>query len=558
MDIRNSITTHLNSLEEDPIKRKQEFDRYVTLAVQNTHTQPQKALDISNQLYTWVKTGQPHGARQQLELADILLIQGDIYFSMGNHPNALEKFIQSYQIAEDSKDLNEIGIRLNKIGFTNTMLKNYAEALDFLFRALKIAQRSKNKVLEGQALNHIGYIYIDLSEPAKGLSYLQQSYDILETTDSTEELGKTMFSLCHAYLNTGKFDNALYFGKKALTHFRNTEKYYLFAEALIHVGLVYLAMERKLQAEEKFLDALTLAKQYQYPRETSIALNQLGRIQFEAQNDDDAEIKLLESLRLAEQINLTPTLQECHQLLSEIYAKQGNYQKAYEHHRQFHHLSEQLHQLDIRNRVKVLELSHNLETSRKVSEALKAQNYELRNEVRLRKRTQAKLEELSRKDPLTGLFNRRHFFELAEREFARSHRYNRPVSAIMIDLDHFKTVNDTHGHLVGDQILSQIGARILQNSREVDIVGRYGGEEFIILLPETTLEDAVTLANRIFNSLTQKPINTSSLMLPVAVSIGVSSCKNNKDFSLYELIDQADQALYRAKDLGRNRIEAYG
>lgn len=557
MEIRNSITTHLTSLEADPIKRKQEFERYMTLAVQNTHTQPQKALDISNQLYVWAKTGLPRGARQQLDLADILLIQGDIYFAIGNHPHALEKFIQSYQIAEDSKDLNEIGIRLNKIGFTNTMLKNYAEALDFLFRALKIAQRSKNKVLEGQALNHIGYIYIDLSEPAKGLSYLQQSYDILETTDSTEELGKTMFSLCHAYLNVEKYDNALYFGKKALTHFRNTEKYYLFAEALIHVGRVYLAMEKKIQAEEKFLDALTLSKQYKYPREASIALNLLGRIQFEAQNDDDAEIKLLESLRMAEQINLAPTLQECHQLLSEIYAKQGNYRKAYEHHRQFHHLSKQLHQLDIRNRVKVLELSHNLETSRKVSEALKAQNDELRKEVRLRKRTQAKLEELSRKDPLTGLFNRRHFFELAEREFIRSRRYNRPVSMIMIDLDHFKIVNDTHGHLVGDQILSQIGARILQNSREVDIVGRYGGEEFLILLPETTLDDAMILAQRIFSSLSKKPVNTSSLMLPVEVSIGVSSCENQKDLSLYELIEQADKALYRAKELGRNRIEPY-
>ncbi|MEJ2758193.1 MAG: diguanylate cyclase [Anaerolineales bacterium] len=547
----------MKNLENDPIKRKQEFDRLKALAVQNTHTQPQKALDISKQLFNWIKTSPRKGIRQQLDLADILLIQGDVYFAIGDHPHALEKFSQSYKIAEDSKDLKEIGIRLNKIGFTNTMLKNYSEALDFLFRALKIAQQSKNKVLEGQALNHIGYIYIDLSEPTKGLSYLQQSYDILESTDSLEELGKTMFSLCHAYLNLQRYDSALHIGIQALAHFRNSEKYYLFADALSHVGRVYSGMEKFIQAEEKFLDALTLAKKYKYPREASIALSFLGKIKHMQQKDEDAEINLLESLNLAEQINLTPTLQDCHQLLAEIYANQGNFQKAYIHHKQFHQLSEQLQQLDIRNRVKVLELSHNLETTRKISDALKEQNQELRKEVRLRKRTQAKLEELSQKDPLTGLFNRRHFFELAEREFTRSRRYSRPVSMIMIDLDHFKTVNDTHGHLVGDEILAQLAHRITENSREVDIVGRYGGEEFIILLPETTLDDAMILAKRIWNSLTHRPINTSSLMLPIEVSMGVSSCNCKKDLSLYELIDQADQALYRAKDLGRNRIEAY-
>lgn len=174
-----------------------------------------------------------------------------------------------------------------------------------------------------------------------------------------------------------------------------------------------------------------------------------------------------------------------------------------------------------------------------------------------RKKMEQELHRLAVTDSLTGLYNRRHFFELAEHEFIRARRYKRPVSAIMIDLDHFKTINDNHGHIVGDQVLAEVAQRIQQNSREVDIVGRYGGEEFIILLPETALKDALILAERIWKSLTFRPASTSKLTLPLQASMGVSCCVNGTETPLYDLIEQADKALYRAKDLGRNRIEVY-
>lgn len=554
-DFNSSVS--IQNLSNNPVERKQQIWHYRLQVSRHMHNQPQKALEVTEELLEVISTSQITIPHFRTEIAEILMLRGEIYLITGNYYRSLEAYTQSLKLVEETKDPSQIGSRLNKIGLLKTTLKKYSEALEALFRALSIAQQINDKVMEGQALNYIGSIYIDLSEPAKGISYLQQSLDIIESTGNTEELGKTFFSLCHAYLAQGNLQKALYFGKKAVAHFQDSEIHYYHADALIHLGRVHLAMKAYPQAKETIREALLLAERYNFPREVCTALCLLGKIEIEDRVYLEAENNLLESLRLAEQINLSPTIIECHYLLAELYARQGNFDRAYEHHKKYHTNTEESHQLDILNRVKLLELSHNLETARKISEALKEQNQALRDEVRLRETAQAKLEELSRKDSLTGIYNRRYFFELAEQEFNRARRYQRPVAMIMIDLDHFKKINDTHGHLIGDQVLNEIARRIQDNSRQVDIVGRYGGEEFIILLPETTLEDACTLAERIWNSLTQRPTNTSKLLLPIQVSIGVASNTGDNEVSLFKLIERADKALYRAKELGRNRIEVH-
>ena len=538
-------------------KLPQELDQIQALANQYLKTNPKNAIKITEKTITWLASIRTNKDEYAQELSDFLLLQGDAYCSVGNDQQGLESYQLSLNLIEKTRPLVEIARRLNKIGAVQAHQKNYSKALQILFRTLDIAQKIKDKSLEGQVLNHIGYIYVDLSEPMKGLSYLQQSYDILEGFGSGEEIGVTVNSLCVAYSKLGKYEKALAYGQKAAAYFQNNEVFQMAADAWTNIGRVYLGMGNLEQAEQALLQANHLADTYHYNRHSSIALSLLGKIQIENNLFEEAQKSLEKSLELAEEINLHSIKADCHLLLSDLHAAKGDLRMAYEHHKSFHAAKELTYKRDIANRVRVLELSHHLETAKNISEALQEQNQALREEVRLRKLTQAKLEELSRIDPLTGIFNRRHFFELAEREFSRARRYKRPVSAIMIDLDHFKTINDNHGHLVGDQVLAEVAQRIQENSREVDVVGRYGGEEFIILLPETSLEDAVILAERIWKSLTARPATTSKLVLPLQASLGVSSCKNGIDTPLYELIEQADQALYRAKDLGRNRIEVY-
>ena len=156
-------------------------------------------------------------------------------------------------------------------------------------------------------------------------------------------------------------------------------------------------------------------------------------------------------------------------------------------------------------------------------------------------------------DPLTGLQNRRSLFDLGRIEFARSQRKNRPFCCFLLDLDHFKKFNDQYGHLIGDLVLQEFALRARNSVREVDLIGRYGGEELVIFLPETDLDIALQVAERLRTSIEGAPILISDQELHITVSIGVSS-KDENTMDLETLIARADQAMYIAKFRGRNQV----
>lgn len=156
-------------------------------------------------------------------------------------------------------------------------------------------------------------------------------------------------------------------------------------------------------------------------------------------------------------------------------------------------------------------------------------------------------------DPLTGLHNRRSLFELSRVEFSRAHRLNRPICCLMLDLDHFKQVNDTYGHQAGDEVLKEFARRCKSSIREMDLIGRYGGEELIIILPETNLITALQIAERICEVVAERPIHTADGEINSTVSVGVAE-KDEHTAQLETLIARADQAMYIAKHKGRNRV----
>jgi diguanylate cyclase (GGDEF)-like protein len=163
---------------------------------------------------------------------------------------------------------------------------------------------------------------------------------------------------------------------------------------------------------------------------------------------------------------------------------------------------------------------------------------------------QEKLTKLAHTDPLTGLMNRRHFRLLADQEFSRAARTHHQLFLMMLDIDHFKRVNDTHGHDVGDQALVAV-AEVLKNGvRSMDILARWGGEEFLVLLPETNMAGATLIAERIRQQVSQ--IKLSKIPEGLTISIGLSEAKPGME--LKTATGLADQALYQAKIGGRNRV----
>ncbi len=165
---------------------------------------------------------------------------------------------------------------------------------------------------------------------------------------------------------------------------------------------------------------------------------------------------------------------------------------------------------------------------------------------------------LSNSDDLTGLANYRYFKEILQQEIDRAERYNRTLSLMMLDIDNFKSCNDTFGHPVGDLMLKQIASQIKKNTRGIDIVARYGGEEFTVILPETPVEEALVVAERIRDSIDKFVFETEDgeKITHFTITIGLSSFPD-KVKSLKELIETADSALYKGKNSGKNCVVLY-
>jgi len=170
--------------------------------------------------------------------------------------------------------------------------------------------------------------------------------------------------------------------------------------------------------------------------------------------------------------------------------------------------------------------------------------------------TLRKLRDLAQRDELTKLFNRREFQRMLDEEWDRSRRFSRPFSLVMVDIDHFKRINDTHGHQTGDEVLRHVASLLAAQVRNVDRVARYGGEEFAIIMVETDRKNAVDGIRRLGALLAEAPcVVNSELSITVTLSAGVA-CSANDAKDATELVAVADKALYAAKKAGRNRAVA--
>ena len=190
---------------------------------------------------------------------------------------------------------------------------------------------------------------------------------------------------------------------------------------------------------------------------------------------------------------------------------------------------------------------------------LRIKELETKNKDLLEKVIQ--LEQLAITDELTGLYNRRYIVDRLHCEVSHSSRYNEPLSFILLDLDHFKNINDTYGHLAGDELLKYVASRIKDSVREADIPARYGGEEFVVICPRTSLDGCMVVAERIRFTIENSIFKLKDMDLRVTVSMGISS-KNFKppvdaSSEATTLIYESDIALYNAKEKGRNRVEVF-
>lgn len=177
--------------------------------------------------------------------------------------------------------------------------------------------------------------------------------------------------------------------------------------------------------------------------------------------------------------------------------------------------------------------------------------------ARALEKANAKLAELSVTDRLTGLYNRGHWEECLQREFTRCRRYGSACSLMMFDIDHFKKVNDTHGHIAGDRVIQQTAEILKTLARSTDIIGRYGGEEYCVVLVDTPADEAKLMAERLRASIESSRVGYEDKEIQYTISLGISAFSETLN-DHKQWIEEADQALYQSKRAGRNQVSVFG
>jgi diguanylate cyclase (GGDEF)-like protein len=181
----------------------------------------------------------------------------------------------------------------------------------------------------------------------------------------------------------------------------------------------------------------------------------------------------------------------------------------------------------------------------------------LEREIEARKRAELELHRLAITDPLTNVYNRRYFFEVVENELERAKRHNLYLSIVMVDLDHFKEINDNYGHTTGDQVLCTMADSLRKNLRKVDVVGRFGGDEFVILMPESNTVQVHKVVERIRKKVVASVRKIQKFSIPISASMGLITLPGDSGISVKDFVDRADQALYDAKEAGRDRVSVW-
>jgi diguanylate cyclase (GGDEF)-like protein len=273
----------------------------------------------------------------------------------------------------------------------------------------------------------------------------------------------------------------------------------------------------------------------------------------------EAAGELEQALALAQRIDSPWLIYRAHLALSEAYEAQGDAAKALEHFREYHRVEDEVFSAKAERRIQALLVKAEVEASLREAELLRAKNDELSaaNEEKVRLlealgRQAEELERLSREDALTGLFNRRHVDEALALEWERASRFGRDLTVAVADIDHFKAVNDRFSHAAGDEVLRRVAELLRGGTRAVDVAGRWGGEEFVLLLVETPPERAAGLCEKLRAAVEAHDWSAVAPGLAVTLSLGVAGSGEAADPAA--LLAAADARLYEAKRAGRNRV----
>ena len=461
---------------------------------------------------SWLNDAQIRLAKldERAVLRQVLLDLGWVYFNLGNFPQAIEVLLQSLKIARDDPNpLIEAGI-LNTLGAVYGENGDKQDSIEALQRALKCLESADAPHLHCRILNNLAMTQYEIHAYEQALESASHSCEIALQCGSEDLLVSTLDTTGQIYLAMGDFASAGSYFKKALAGFHGLGN---------DPVEIILNLARTAEGQGQLEEAMRLLNQAFESIETRSAYR--FRYQY-------------------------------HEILARIYESMGDFTQAIVNFKRFHEIKSQAYGEETQHRLGNLVVSQQAETARIDAEIYRLKNLALRQEIFAHRQVVAEMEILATTDSLTGLMNRRHLITLGGYAYDTARKANQPLTVLMIDIDDFKKVNDRFGHPAGDEVLIEVSTAIQSSLRKADLLCRYGGEEFVAVLPETGLISAQRVADRILKRVVQPITRLGITDIRVTLSIGIALAEPS-DTSLEACITRADEALYAAKKAGKNQ-----
>ncbi|MCK5879771.1 MAG: GGDEF domain-containing protein, partial [Holophagae bacterium] len=458
----------------------------------------------------------------------ILLKRKALYY------DALTNYYKSLRIAETISDTKDKLERTSSAAFNIAAIYDtfhfYHKSIQYYQRSLDCEQRLRKRDGESLVLANMAVTYRKLKEFEKAVSYARQALAFAEEQGNKEEIIRITNNLGYTFLKAGNIEKALELHGKALDLARVNHVDDMLPYIYSGLGEISFKSGKYRKARKYQLDALQLCE------------------------TDDLRMLICRNLTdiflvLHDMPNSTKYFTQYKTLLDRYYSPAS-----------FSKFETLMNAFEQEQKDKQIQL---LEKDKEIQNLLKNMLIVgfiavlifllwMISRYRMKQRMNRKLDSLSRHDPLTGLSNRRDVMEKLRLEHARSIRNKNPLSICICDIDFFKSVNDTHGHSAGDAVLTQLALTFKDCLRETDISGRWGGEEFIFVFPETDLSGAKETVNKLRQRISDTPTRFEGKEIEITVTFGISQCLSEEAVEI--CINRADGALYKGKSSGRNCI----
>ena len=433
------------------------------------------------------------------------------------------------------------------------VLGNYQDALKTRMEQLKIVNEIDDRLGVADVLHSIGVAYARMDDHTASLERYEQAYALKQELDApAESIAKTLNNMGLANRNLRNLEASLAAHEKSVEILERNQSRFLAAAARGNLA----------RAQEEAGDVESAVANFELAMET---MEDTSNLYFVSElSRDYAELELRQgrvehardlcetALKVAYQTGAKPEIFRAHKLLVTIYENLEDYPRSLHHMRRFHAVEKEVHSEESEAQIHNLRLVHELERKEQENKIYRLKNVELASALTKAEKLQGLLEKQSLEDQLTGLYNRRYLNHHLQLEFERAIRHQQPLSLVLCDIDHFKRVNDRFSHAMGDEVLRAVGSLLRSNIRQEDIAARFGGEEFVLLLPQTSGQQATTVCEHIRQAIESHAWSVLTPGLSVTMSFGISDLISLNDHEA--MLHDADMRLYEAKKNGRNQV----